>query len=130
MGNMSQLARTLIVATALSLSPAVLHAQVALDWSASLATPGMDRTSAVVADAQGTLFAAGTTGNAVFVMARDASGNLLWNTRYDAGANANVSAIVLDTSGGVYVAGRSAAPFNSMRTFLSRVDGTGSVLWT
>jgi hypothetical protein len=143
-------------ATGNDLFAAKLNSSGGLTWNTFLGGTGADTGSSITADGSGNVFVAGfssatwgtpvraytATGNDALIAKLDSAGNLLWNTFLGANGTDSGNSIAVDSSGNVFVAGRSAAAWScpvacTVRAYTSSSDAfvaklsasTGSLTW-
>jgi len=122
-----------------------------LKWNTFLGGSGNDTGAAIVLDADGNVFIAGSaavswgapvrpfTGGEwdAFAAKFDSSGNPVWNTYLGGYAGDSAGGIALDSDGNIYVAGMSVLGWGSpvrgyssgMDGFVAKLDGDGNLLW-
>lgn len=70
------------------------------------------------------------TGTDLFLIKVSSSGTLLWQIVFDSGAGDDtITAMSLDASGNIYVAGSLATAFTGEDAFAAKVTPTGGVVW-
>jgi hypothetical protein len=107
-------------------------------WVARYNGPGngIDRASALVVDTSGNVYVTGysagrDTSDDYATIKYDTSGNQLWVARYNGPGNGidRASALVVDTSGNVYVTGESAGESTSYDYATISYNNSGDLLW-
>ena len=113
-------------------------------WKRHMGTSLRDEASAVVADADGNVYLAGQTSGALagpnrgsydtFIVKFDGGGRILWKRQLGTKAFDTVTGIATDTSGNVYVVGRTdgalgGASAGGTDAFVIKFGSTGDVLW-
>jgi hypothetical protein len=116
-------------------------------WAQRFGTARMDTIVALGIDASGSLYVTGETGAVLpgqtsagnidtFLRKYDSAGNELWTRQFGGSADDRATALRVDGSGNVYVAGTTngALPGQSgagdFDPFLRKYDGAGNALWT
>ncbi len=108
-----------------------------LTWNTFLGTSGNDFLYAITVDTSGNIFVSGqsnatwgspvrsyTSGSDGFVAKLDSSGTLTWNTFLGGSGTDSANAITIDTSGNIFVGGRSNATWGSpVLSYTSDYDG-------
>ena len=111
-------------------------------WVRQVGTSGSEYFNDAATDGLGNVYLTGAssgnlglstdTGNAL-VMKLDANGNTLWSRRIG-GVGYESHAISMDGLGNVYVSGEtpydSTGPNTAIDAFVSKLDGTGNLIWT
>lgn len=102
-------------------------------------SPTEDVVNSVAVDASGIYVAGSTAGRLpgqtsfgrldAFVRKYDADGNEIWTRQFGTGFDESASAIALDESGGIYVAGDTNAT-NQGDLILRKYDTAGTLIWT
>jgi hypothetical protein len=121
-----------------------------LIWNTFLGCASADVGNAITLDSSGNIYVAGGSaatwgspvnahsgGNDVFVACLNGSGTLLWNTFLGSSNDDHGYGLDLDSSGNIYLTGRSShtwgAPLNahsgSDDAFIARLNSSGTLLW-
>ena len=121
-----------------------------LTWNTFLGSGTDDHSYGLAVDGSGNVFVAGlsnaTWGSPVgaynggydaFVAKLDESGNLIWNTFLGGSGNEGASAVALDGSGNIYVAGFGYETWGSpirgfsgvKNAFAAKLDSNGNLIW-
>ncbi len=134
--------QVLLLTAQLSATPALADAPPSIDWVRQFGTGGEDNVSAVATDADGNVYAAGSTtgsfpgytniwGLAAFVSKFSSSGAALWTRQYSAGFTTATS-VAVDAAGNVYIGGQNdyGFPFPGQTSaFLQKYDPSGQEVW-
>lgn len=114
-------------------------------WTRQFGTTKTDQAYAVSADASGNVYVAGWTygglsGNNVgyadaYVRKYDSAGTVQWTRQFGSGGNDAASAIAVDASGNVYVAGHAQGGLpqpnvGSLDAYVRKYDSAGTEQWT
>ncbi len=118
-------------------------------WVRQFGTDSTDNATAVGADAAGNVYVAGTTGGVLpgatrtssldgFLKKFDAAGNELWTRQFGSAASAflQISGLVVDPAGDVYLTGNTTLPFpgqinaGNADAFVRKVSAAGTEIWT
>lgn len=106
---------------------------------------GSDHLSAVTVDAEGAVYATGSTrgllgetnaGNAdAFIRKYDAEGEVLWTKQFGTQMNEGGTDIAVDPNGNIYVSGYTSgslqiSSLGEADAFLRKTDGLGDEIWT
>lgn len=138
----STLLRSALVAGALVVGSSAAAAQASLDWARTYdGPPGdqNDQASLVVVDSAGNAyfsgFSLGFSGalvtSDVILLKYDPAGNLLWERRWDGGAQDQADAMILAPNGDILIAARRDSFVSSYGEdiLLLRYDQAGNLLW-
>jgi hypothetical protein len=107
-----------------------------LGWAHTWGGSANDSLVSVAADANGNVYAAGTTssfgagGQDILLLKYDGTGNLVWSRTWGGSANDYAVGVAVDASGNVYVAGGTAS-FGAgwYDAVILKFDAAGDLLW-
>ncbi len=116
-------------------------------WARQLGTKDVDAANGVATDGDGNVYVTGATfggldGNTavgagdLFLLKYDSAGTKLWSRQFGTSGLDNATAVAVDGSGNVYVAGTTEGALEGNLSegksdfFLIKYDGTGTRLWT
>lgn len=115
-------------------------------WVRQLGTPQYDRLYSVAASSDGSIYIAGNTlgsfpgfsnlgANDFFLAKYDAGGNAVWLKQYGATGDDHLTGLAIGSDGSIYAAGFTNSPIAgdanqvNFRTYLSRTDKDGNLIW-
>lgn len=105
---------------------------IATDLSGNIFVSGWTNSANFPTKNSGTYFKSGLAGSNIFILKFDNSGNLLWATQYPGNPGFHASAITIDNSGNVFIAGNVSTgleTFNSGTFFQGVFAGGGTDLF-
>ncbi len=122
-----------------------VNAPGAIRWGRQFGTTSGEHLTAVAADAEGNVYAAGYTGGALegansgaadaFIRSYDGDGGLRWTRQFGTSGSDVVFAIATDVEGNVYAAGYTGGALEGANSgaadaFIRSYDGDGGLRWT
>lgn len=122
-----------------------VNAPGAIRWGRQFGTTSGEHLTAVAADAEGNVYAAGNTGGALegansgvedaFIRSYDGDGGLRWTRQFGTTGEDSVAGVVTDAGGNVYAAGNTGGALGGANAgaadaFVRSYDGDGGLRWT
>jgi len=114
------------------LLPAVSRAQVDTAWARRYDGPshGRDEAAAIVVDASGNVYVAGSSGSDYATIKYDSLGDTVWVRAYNGSGNESdvAAAVAIDNSGNAYVSGTSRGTIDQDHATI-KYDPNGDTMW-